>query len=430
MNPLQWIREKLSLTEESARKWGRTFGYSTYSGRPMSLQSTLQLDAAWRCVRLKSSLIGTFPLNVHSSEFDVATGHPLQLLLHDKPNAEFTSPRLWQSTVAALDLWGNAILERKRGFQDSLVALDWLPPEDVVPNITRRESDGKLIYPFNDRIAKRRRVLNEDEVVHLRSFSMGGPVGLSAVQFGARSMGIARDAEESAGRIFANGIRMSGWFETPHVLDEDQRNDFRENVAQPMQGVESTGAWGLLEGGFKWNPIQMDPEDAQLLESRRLGTETVCRWFDTPPIMVGHAARGQTMWGTGVQATILQYLFSPIVPLCVDIEKQLGNDLLTPAERAEGMFIRFNNAGILRGTLQEQAEYLTSLVRGTIMKPNEARARLNLRPEDGGDVLLAQQQMVPITQLGAIARGPQPQPNQNPQPNPAQNVVPINRGAK
>ncbi|KAG1245434.1 hypothetical protein G6F65_021234 [Rhizopus arrhizus] len=53
---------------------------------------------------------------------------------------------------------------------------------------------------------------------------------------------------------------------------------------------------------MKYQPVTMNPEDAQLLQSRAFSIEEICRWFfNTPPILIGHSPQGQTMWGSGVE---------------------------------------------------------------------------------------------------------------------------------
>jgi hypothetical protein len=41
-----------------------------------------------------------------------------------------------------------------------------------------------------------------------------------------------------------------------------------------------------------------------MLLSRRFNVEEIARFMGMPPILLGHSADGQTMWGTGVGAII------------------------------------------------------------------------------------------------------------------------------
>lgn len=54
--------------------------------------------------------------------------------------------------------------------------------------------------------------------------------------------------------------------------------------------VQNAGKIMVLEGGLKYQGVTMNPEDAQMLESR-FSIEEICRWFRVPPFMVGHTTK-------------------------------------------------------------------------------------------------------------------------------------------
>jgi phage portal protein BeeE len=63
-----------------------------------------------------------------------------------------------------------------------------------------------------------------------------------------------------------------------------------------------------LDPGMKFTALGMNPEDAQLLETRGFHVEELCRWFGVPPMLIGHSAQGQTMWGSGIEQIMLAWL--------------------------------------------------------------------------------------------------------------------------
>ena len=48
-------------------------------------------------------------------------------------------------------------------------------------------------------------------------------------------------------------------------------------------------------------------------------------------------------------------------------------------------FARFNLDDLLRGDMTARANYYSSAIAATWMSPNEARAKENMNPRDGGD---------------------------------------------
>jgi phage portal protein BeeE len=75
--------------------------------------------------------------------------------------------------------------------------------------------------------------------------------------------------------------------------------------------------------------LSINPEDAQLLESRGFSVEEVCRFFGVPPVLVGHSEK-QSSWGTGIEQIVLGFLKFTMRPRFVRMEKSLQKQLLTP----------------------------------------------------------------------------------------------------
>jgi phage portal protein BeeE len=67
------------------------------------------------------------------------------------------------------------------------------------------------------------------------------------------------------------------------------------------------------------------------------------------------------------------------------------------------MHAEFSHDALLRGNIKDRYEVYTKGIQGGVLKPNEARQLENLPPVDGGDSLMVQSQMVPISQLGQQA---------------------------
>jgi phage portal protein BeeE len=71
---------------------------------------------------------------------------------------------------------------------------------------------------------------------------------------------------------------------------------------------------GHLEGGVDFKAVNVSPKDAEMIMSRKFNVEDICRWLGVPPILIGHAAEGQTMWGTGVEQIRLGWLMTGLLP--------------------------------------------------------------------------------------------------------------------
>ena len=76
-------------------------------------------------------------------------------------------------------------------------------------------------------------------------------------------------------------------------------------------------------------------------------------------------------------------------------------NLLKGVFENDGFYYKYNEKVLFRTDSKTQMEYLKNGVSGSIMKPNEARRKLDLPDGEGGDTLLANGSIVPLTMAGA-----------------------------
>lgn len=399
-------RRKVKLTDPAG--WNLDLG--SHAGKPVTPDSTLTLAAAWACVRLKSRVVGSLPLQMFERD---ATGgrklsrdHWLYNLVHESPNADQTAAEFWSGQVAAVDLWGNAYAEKIPGSGNRLAALEPLRPDLMS---VRRDQAGRRKYKYSDP-AHGVRDLDEDEVFHLKGFTVGGDVGLSAVSYGRHTLGLAMAADETAGKIFKDGLQLSGFLElSAGMKPSPEQKDQLIALFQKFAGSHQSGKVMPLEAGWKFVPLSFSPEDAQLLESRGFNVEEVCRWFDVLPILIGHASQGQTMWGSGIEQIMLGWLTTNLDPLLINIEQAVRKQLLPAGDRPK-FFAEFNRDALLRADSEGRAALMSAQAQNGFMTRNEGRALENRPPMPGGDVLTVQSNLVKLEDLGKHPPTPTPEP--------------------
>ncbi|ABN75757.1 phage portal protein [Cereibacter sphaeroides] len=374
----------------------------TWAGEPVSAQGAMNLSAFFACARVTAETVASLSLEVMERKEDgtkvrVAHGHPLQELLGGSPNADQTPMEFWEGRILGLCTTGNAFAEKV--YQGNRVVA--LLPMPATTAVERRGDD--LLYRFNDR--GRAVVLPADKVFHVKAFG-DGDVGLSPVEYARQTLGIAIASERAAGQVYSRGLRAKGFFLIPGALTPEQREAARKNLADRYSAKDAPGV-GILEGGVKFEGVNITPRDAELILNRRFNVEEVCRWMGCPPILVGHAAQGQTMWGTGVEAVMQQWLNLSLRALLKRIEQASAKRVLSVSER--GRFsAKFNYEDLLRSNSAARAAYYTSLLNCGVLTINEARRLEGLPPVEGGDVPRMQMQNVPITEAGAEPPGEQP----------------------
>ncbi len=365
-------------------------GYSSVAGKTVTPSSALAFSAVWDCVRKTSQVLSTLPLALYEKEDGgtrVKIEEDLSGILAESPNREQTAVEFWEGMTAQQTLRGNACAE-KLFLGDRLVGLR--PLLNVTP---KRNQNGGLEYNVNDR--GRISTLPADKVFHLRGFGGGDGLGMSAIKYGANSIGSALAADETAGSVFSNAMMAAGVLTSDQKLNDNQRAQLQA-LLETFMGSSRAGKTLTLESGLKFQQLQMNPEDAQLLETRRYSVEDVCRWFGVPPIVIGHSAEGQTMWGSGVEAVMLSWLTLGINPLLVKNEARILKDLI-PIEKRGRWYAEFNREAMLQMDSKAKGDFLLKMRMAGFMSGDEGRDKLNL-PRRGGN----SDELVVQTSLGLV----------------------------
>ncbi|SEQ33380.1 phage portal protein, HK97 family [Faunimonas pinastri] len=392
----RWRGRSISLTDGAF--FQAFFGGGSHAGKAVTNHTALQLSAVWSCIRLTAQAVAGLPMGFYEKQSDGGRvgrdDHPLAEILLDSPNDDQTTVEFWEGMVAWLCTNGNAYAEIATS-GERITALQPFDSDKVQPY---RTQEGELRYRFIDR--GQIEDLPREKMLHLRAFGFGGDVGLSPIRFGVQTMGSAIAADETAAKMFGNGMQVAGVLTSDQVLKDAQRTQLAEVMKQYV-GSTNAGKMMILEAGLKYQQLTMNPEDAQLLETRRFNIEEICRWFGVPPIMVGHAGDGQTMWGSGVEQILLGWLTTGLNPMLNRIEQRIRKQLIRPGDRRT-LYAEFNREGLLQADSAAKAAFLSTMVQNALMTRNEGRSKLNLPKKPGGDALTAQTNLAPLDQLGSL----------------------------
>ncbi|MEI9825523.1 phage portal protein [Enterobacter bugandensis] len=386
---LNWLGVPISLT--TGTFWEEWFGTSS-SGKVVTTDKAIQLSAVWACVRLLSESISTLPLKIYVRQPDgsrkAATDHPAYTILCRRPNSEMTPSRFMLMVVASICLRGNAFIEKKF-IANRLVSLVPLLPQNMV---VKRLTTGALEYKYTEN--GNERVIPVKNIMHIRGFGLDGVCGMMPMKTGRDVIGSAMAVEESAAKIFEQGLQSSGFLSADNALTDDQRERLRGYMAS-FTGSKNAGKIMVLEGGLKYQGVTMNPEDAQMLESRAFSIEEICRWFRVPPFMVGHTTK-QSSWASSLEGMNLQFLTHTLRPLLVNIEQEIGRCLLGSDDE---VFAEFSVEGLLRADSAGRAAYYTSALQNGWMSRNDVRRLENMPPIEGGDIYTVQLNLTQLKNL-------------------------------
>lgn len=163
--------------------------------------------------------------------------------------------------------------------------------------------------------------------------------------------------------------------EAPEISNE-ARQGLEEDLANRMRGANRKPF--ILEEGTELRPYGVSPRDAQMVEIRRWAIERVAAVYGVPLGMVGLA--------DNLAEAQEQFYSDTLPPYCEEFTKMLNQRVLVRIyDWTDGCF-EFNLDEKLMGN--ERLKTLVSATGRPVMLTNEARAKVNLPPVDGGDELV------------------------------------------
>jgi HK97 family phage portal protein len=383
------------------------------AGTIVTPNTALTLSTAWGCVWLMANAVSSLPfilnkrsgvnLNYGAPAFDV----PLYTVLNSQPNQDMSAVTFWKFIVASEQLWGNGYALKTLNSQNQLIALDPIRPEYMVPYRQLIPNSEPKRYEIRYRYYSPIESIDfsADQIFHWKDRTMDGLVGLSRIEYARHSMGIARAAEDSTSETFKNGLRSGGFVQSVKYLNTKNRDELKASLKQFVTGGPDSGGIMVLEGGLTFSPITMNPQDVQLLMSRQFSVEDICRWFQVPPVLVGHAAAGVTAWGAGIEQLLLGWSALSLRSYVRGIEQEVLRALV-PAKDRPSQYLTIDLDDLLAADSAARSALYSTFAQNGVMTRNEIRGREDLAPMPGGDVLTVQSNLIPIDKLGDAPPAP------------------------
>lgn len=369
-------------------------GQKTYSGKAVSPSSALTSYATvYGCVRILATVRAAMPLNVFrwraDGGTDLAKNHWAYSLLHDAPNDEMSSYTMRMYVGQNEAMWGNGYILPEWNGAGKLKALWPLRPDWM--EVYRSQRDGKKWYWYQPAIGPREGLYRPDEIIHTRGLG-DDLVGFSPIEMARQNIGTAQTAEEFSGSLFANGARVGGILEVQGKLDPAKRDEVQSSFDEKYAGAAKAGKTLIIDQGSKFVATSIPPNDAQYLELRSFESGVISsKIYGIPPWLIGDVEK-QTSWGTGVEQMSIGFVTFTLNPQLKCLEDEITLKIL-----GGDFYAKHNVSSLMRGDFAGRVAALVSLVQNGIFTANEARAKEDMNPLEGGDVLRAQIQNQPLT---------------------------------
>lgn len=364
----------------------------------------LKIDTIFACIRIKSESVSKLPLKVYREDehgVENAFQHYLQPLLKIRPNPYMSASDFWK-TMEAHRSMGNAFasieFDKRTGKVVGLWPMDPAKVKVMVDDIGLFGPTSKLWYQVEVSPGQFRKLMPE-EVLHFKgSITLDGLVGVPTLDYLQTTLENAAAANQFTNNFFKQGLQVKGLVQYVGDLDEKAKKNFREKFEEMSSGLKNSHRIALMPLGYQFTPIALNMADAQFLENEELTIRKIANAFGIKMHQLNDLSRATH---SNIETQQSEYYVDSLHPILTGYEQEMTWKLFLSSELEKGIFVRFNVDAILRSDLKTRYEAYKTGIQGGFLKPNEARAKENLPPVEGGDQLLVNGSMAPITMAGA-----------------------------
>jgi HK97 family phage portal protein len=351
------------------------------SGLPINENSAMNVAAVTACVSLIADMVAKLPIYLYRKTAngpEEVKNHPSIQLMAGFPSDLHTSFELRQLMETGKGLGGNGYARVFRDGSFDPVAIEWLAPVDVEPQMVRM-SNGQHFVAYQ--VKGEKNLLNRMDILHVRGISRDGLKGLSPISLLRESIGTALSQTQAAGTLMKNGARFPGFLISQSVLPKDSIDDARTEWEAKYAGAANAGRMPILNGTFDFKQTNgMSMADAQFIESRRFELQEIARIYRIPAFMIGDS--NASNWGTGIEQQTLGFMNFCLDPHLRSWEESMAMTLLTTDEHKAGYYFQFDRDEVASVALEARANFYKAMREMKVLSANEVRSELGYKQLD------------------------------------------------
>jgi HK97 family phage portal protein len=369
-------------------------------------KQAMRLSAVFACFKIISEDLAKIPLSVYQRlpDFSVrlAPESRIHKLIHDTPNSVMTAFSFRAAYITSALAFGNAFAFIQRDNAARVVALHLLPSDRTAPIFV----NGDFAFATTATPDGKVKLIDPENCLNMMGLTLDGITGYSPVTTCKNTIGLALAAEKYTAQFFGNGARATGVLSHPEHMDPESYENLKKSVREWATGENALRPI-ILEEGLKWEQITVNPNDGQVIESRKFQVEEIARLYRVPLHKLGELTRSTN---NNIEHQGIEHNQDALQPWAVRFEQEINRKLLSGSYFAEHDFSELE-----RGDSASQASSIQTLRNIGIISTNDGLRKLRMNPisdEEGGNVRLVQGANVPLEAMvnftGQYPQGPTP----------------------
>lgn len=350
-------------------------GVNNDSGESVDPVRGLGVPTAYRCISIIATVVASCTLNSVDKNGVETVWQPWQNL------QSYTPYEIAELMVTHLAGWGNfyafpALLNGR------LIDLQPIYPGNV--DVLRIK--GQKIFRVRKQVpvdgsnpapesptggSGAYRDYKEDEVFHIPFLGFDGLKGISPIMAAAQTVGTSIAADRLAARFHSRGQQLGGIVKVKVPLaNQDQADAIKYQWRSSHSGVRNAGDVAVLDSETDFQPVTINPDSLQLLESRGWQMQEVARIFGVPLTMLSTNSTG---YGDAIETQQVGFVTYTVRQYTDRIEQRVARWFLP-----RGTSAAFDLDGLMRGSMLERFQAYNTAIAGGWMTREEPRITENM----------------------------------------------------
>lgn len=368
---------------------------------PISFEHSMRLSTVYRCVEVVSDAIASQSWQIKEKRpalgFIINDSHPYFDMLNVEPNAAMTRFIMMKTAMSKVLLEGNAyIVIRRSGSRPVALELVNIPVKMYI------RTDSSVYYEVGHE--GHTETIQGYDMIHILNYSYNGLMGVSTLTHAATTLGIAQSSEMAAKAFFQNGGVASGVLKVAGKLTKEKAASIKESWygAFDVEPGNPSGV-AVIEDGLSFEPLKINPKDAQMLESREFNVTEICRFFGVAPAKVFDS---KNLTYNNIESFQLAFLTDTATPINAKIENEFNRKLILPGQRGTTR-LQLNINDLLRANMESKANYVSKMFQCGGYSVNEVREQteMPLSTAENANKPMVQVNMMPIDKIKDKSNG-------------------------
>lgn len=317
-------------------------------------------------------------------------------------------PNNYQTHIQFKEQWlisklsrGNVYVWKERDNRGVVVALHVLDPLRVTPLVA---PDSSVYYQLNQDvlsgIGETGVTVPASEIIHDRYNCLFHPlVGLSPIFACGLPALQALNTSKHWTRFFENNAQPGGIITAPGAIGKEAAERVSQAFKDKGTGINA-GSIVVMGDGLKYEAMSMNAVDAQVIQQLQWSSETIAACFHMPAYKLNVGAAPARMAVDSLATEYYTQCLQSYIEsweLCMDDGLGIGDD--NPLVGGKVIGVDLDLDGLLRMDKGAQITSLAAGITAAIYSPDEARAKVDMPPVDGGDTPYLQVQNYSLAAL-------------------------------